>query len=81
VADAAIQRSMEMSASEQIDVRIEELGDWRGEMLAHIRDRGDGGRSRHRRRVEVEGSSGHSRSRRRIASATAAPRSDTPSFS
>lgn len=37
MADAAIQRSMEMSASEQIDARIQELGDWRGEMLPHIR--------------------------------------------
>lgn len=25
------------SAAEQIDARIEELGDWRGEMLAHLR--------------------------------------------
>ena len=26
-----------MQPSEQIDKRIEELGDWRGEMLAHLR--------------------------------------------
>lgn len=28
---------MERTASEQIDARIEELGDWRGEMLARLR--------------------------------------------
>ena len=32
-----IQVAMEMSASQQIDARIDELGDWRGEMLARVR--------------------------------------------
>lgn len=37
MANQAIPVAMEMSASEQIDARIRELGDWRGEMLAHLR--------------------------------------------
>ncbi len=32
------------SPSELIDGRIEELGDWRGEMLSHLRDLDQGSR-------------------------------------
>lgn len=42
------------SPSKLIDVRIKELGDWRGEMLSLLPRPGQGGRSRRHRGVEVE---------------------------
>ena len=44
---------MAKSASQQIDARIEELGDWRGETLARIRALDQGRRPRRGRGVEV----------------------------
>ncbi|MEI9964304.1 MAG: hypothetical protein WDM92_05985 [Caulobacteraceae bacterium] len=47
-----------MTASEEIDQLIAGLSDWRGEALAAVRKAILGGRSRHRRGVEVAGQPG-----------------------
>ena len=46
------------SPSQLIDARIEELGDWRGETLARVRELDQGRRPRGGRGVEVEGGPG-----------------------